>query len=92
MSSAGKLSLADQVYEHLLTRITDETYELHSRLPNDESLTQEFGVSRPVVRAAHARLLGDGIVQSPRGSGSFVGCQPDRKAGSFADPSPRGVI
>lgn len=83
MGGAGKPSLADQVYEHLLSRITDETYELHSRLPNEESLTQEFGVSRPVVRAALARLRNDGIIQSQRGSGSYVVRRPDRQVGSF---------
>lgn len=83
MSEAGKPSLADQVYDQLLTRITDETYELHSRLPNEECLGREFGVSRPVVRAALARLRTDGIIQSRRGSGSYVIRRPDREVVSF---------
>ncbi|NDV52231.1 GntR family transcriptional regulator [Alloyangia pacifica] len=61
-------SFADQFYKHLLTRNTDGTCELRIRLPNEESLTQEFGVSRPVVRAALAWLRTKGIVQSRRGS------------------------
>ncbi|MBU2961271.1 FadR family transcriptional regulator [Citreicella sp. C3M06] len=83
MTDAGKPSLADQVYDQLLARITDETYELHSRLPNEEALRHEFGVSRPVVRAALARLRSDGMIQSRRGSGSYVIRRPDSKVVSF---------
>lgn len=36
------------------------------------NLAEEFGVSRPVVRAALARLRDNGLIVSRRGAGSFV--------------------
>lgn len=76
-------SLADQVYDQLLTKILEEEYPVHSRLPAEEVLAQSFGVSRPIVRAALSRLRDDEIVQSRRGSGSYVLRRPDRHLISF---------
>ncbi|QPM92406.1 FadR/GntR family transcriptional regulator [Pseudooceanicola algae] len=83
MSEAGRPSLADQVYDQLLTQITDEKYPVHGRLPNETDLAEDFGVSRPIIRAALARLRTDGIIQSRRGSGSYVLRRPDRQVVSF---------
>lgn len=76
-------TLADQVYDQLLRQIVDERYPLHSRLPPEKALAQSCGVSRPVLRAALARLREDGIIASRRGSGSYVARQPDRQVMSF---------
>jgi DNA-binding FadR family transcriptional regulator len=75
--------LADQVYDQLLVKILEEEYPVHSRLPAEDVLAQSFGVSRPIVRAALSRLRDDGIVQSRRGSGSYILRQPDRQLISF---------
>lgn len=77
-------SLADQVYDQLMAKILSEDYPVHSRLPAEEVLAQTFGVSRPIVRAALSRLRDDGIIQSRRGSGSYVLRQPDRQLVTFA--------
>lgn len=76
-------TLADQVYDQLLMKILEEEYTVNSRLPAEEVLAQSFGVSRPIVRAALSRLRDDGIVQSRRGSGSYVLRRPDRQLISF---------
>lgn len=83
MSETRRPSLADQVYDQLLAKILEEEYPVHSRLPAEEVLAQTFGVSRPIVRTALSRLRDDGIVQSRRGSGSYVLCRPDRQLISF---------
>lgn len=83
MSETRRPSLADQVYDQLLTKILEEEYPVHSRLPTEEVLAENFGVSRPVVRGALSRLRDDGIVQSRRGSGSYVLRRPDRELISF---------
>ncbi|MEO9779890.1 MAG: FadR/GntR family transcriptional regulator [Sedimentitalea sp.] len=83
MSETRRPTLADQVYDQLLAKILEEAYPVHSRLPAEEVLAQEFGVSRPIVRAALSRLRDDGIVQSRRGSGSYVLRRPDRQLISF---------
>ncbi|WP_264210673.1 FadR/GntR family transcriptional regulator [Leisingera thetidis] len=84
MAETRRPTLADQVYDQLMAKILDEEYPVHSRLPAEEVLAQTFGVSRPIVRAALSRLRDDGIVQSRRGSGSYVLRQPDRQLISFA--------
>ena len=83
LSETRRPSLADQVYDQLLAKILEEEYPVHSRLPAEELLAQTFGVSRPIVRAALSRLRDDGIVQSRRGSGSYVLRRPDRQLISF---------
>lgn len=84
MSETKRFLLADQVYEQLLAKILNEEFPVHSRLPAEEVLAQDFGVSRPVVRAALSRLRDDEIIQSRRGSGSYVVRRPDRQVMSFA--------
>lgn len=75
--------LADQVYDQLLAKILEEHYPVRSRLPAEEVLAQNFGVSRPVVREALSRLRDDGVVQSRRGSGSYVLRRPVRQLINF---------
>lgn len=83
MSQTRHPSLADQVYDQLLTKILEEEYPVNSRLPTEEMLATSFAVSRPIVRAALSRLRDDGIVQSRRGSGSYVLRTPDREIIGF---------
>lgn len=83
LSETRPPSLADQVYDQLLTKILEEEYPVHSRLPTEEVMAQGFGVSRPIVRGALSRLRDDGIVQSRRGSGSYVLRRPDRELNRF---------
>jgi GntR family transcriptional repressor for pyruvate dehydrogenase complex len=65
-------SRADIVYKTLLDRIYAGEYAKHSRLPTERDLTAEFGVSRPLVRNALARLREGGLIRSVQGSGSIV--------------------
>ena len=70
--SATSPKLSDVVYEAVLERIVDRRYEVGSRLPTENNLAEEFGISRPVVREALARLRDDGVIRSRRGSGTYV--------------------
>lgn len=81
--------LADQVYELLLLQIARGIYRVGSRLPSEPQLCADFGVSRPVVREALARLRLDNIVRSRRGSGTFVEREP---SDAFASIAPSGSI
>lgn len=51
------------------------------RLPGEQQLASEFGVSRPVVREAISRLQQEGLVEKQQGRGAFV-----------ADPARSGVF
>ncbi|MCB2053557.1 MAG: FadR family transcriptional regulator [Geminicoccaceae bacterium] len=64
--------LGDWMYERLLDRITQGFYAPQARLPSEIDLADEFGVSRPIVRKALARLRSDGLVVSQQGAGSYV--------------------
>ncbi|HLW28459.1 MAG TPA: FCD domain-containing protein [Kiloniellales bacterium] len=81
--------LADQVYEVLLLQIARGAYRVGQRLPSEPQLCNEFGVSRPVVREALARLRLDNIVRSRRGSGSWVEREP---SDAIATIAPSGSI
>lgn len=69
--------LADQLYRKIYGRITAGRFPRHSRLPSEAELGEMFGVSRPVVREALSRLHADGVIETQRGSGSFVRLKED---------------
>ncbi|WP_172891427.1 FadR/GntR family transcriptional regulator [Cohaesibacter sp. ES.047] len=77
-------SLADTVYQELLSRIVAGTYPENTKLPTEAELAEDLGASRPVVRAAIARLRESDLVASRRGSGSFVLKRPNEAAAHFA--------
>ena len=64
--------LADQLYAQLVNQIGGGTLMPGQRLPSENRLSSEFGVSRPVIREAIARLQADGLVTTRHGSGTFV--------------------
>ncbi len=81
--------LTDQVYELLLLEIARGAYVIGERLPSEPQLCTEFGVSRPVIREALARLRADDIVRSRRGSGTYVVREPSH---DFAALAPSGAL
>lgn len=68
---AGR-SLTDFVTEQLRQRIAGGRIRPGERLPTEQMLVREFGVSRTVVREAIAGLRADGLVQPRQGAGVFV--------------------
>lgn len=70
-SPAGR-QRTDWVYRTLRDRFRAGRYPPRARLPTEREFSTEFGVSRPVVRGALARLREDGLIRSVQGSGSFV--------------------
>lgn len=53
-------------------RITQNDLPAGARLPSENAIAAEFGVSRTVVREAIAMLKAEGMVATLRGSGAFV--------------------
>ncbi|WDZ80326.1 FadR/GntR family transcriptional regulator (plasmid) [Ensifer adhaerens] len=70
-ASQGK-TLVAQVADALRSQISDGRYNPGDRLPSEAQLTQEFGVSRTVVREAIAALRSDGLVEPRQGAGVFL--------------------
>lgn len=60
------------IAEELRAEITDGRLQTGDRLPPESALAERFGVNRHTARQALASLAADGIVESRKGSGTFV--------------------
>lgn len=72
----------EELYRSLLERILAGQYAPETRLPSETVLAGEFGVSRPVVRQALARLQDEEFIETRRGAGSYV------RGAAEPEPSP----
>jgi DNA-binding FadR family transcriptional regulator len=84
--------LADRVVDELKRRILDGQIVPGEKLPGENGLVEEFGVSRTVVREAVSRLQAAGLVETFQGRGSFVLEVPERTPGLRAVRSHRDVL
>ena len=64
--------LSARIVTALRTRLLAGEIPPGQKLPTENQLTEQFGVSRTVVREAIAALAADGLVQSRQGAGVFV--------------------
>lgn len=72
LQNDGVGSLPDRIYARVVEAILRGDFAPHNKLPTEGALSSQFGVSRPTVREALARLRSDGIIDSRRGAGSKV--------------------
>ncbi len=75
--------LSDNIYTHLLGEILEGRFRVGERLPPENQLAQQFGVSRPVLREALRRLQSDGVVMSRQGSGNYVQRSPSKRVAAL---------
>ncbi|GAB3692629.1 GntR family transcriptional regulator [Nocardiopsis oceani] len=68
----GPEPLFEQIAEVMAGRIASGEYASRRRIPSEAALCEEFGVSRPTVRAAISLLTDKGLVTTVRGKGSYV--------------------
>jgi GntR family transcriptional regulator, transcriptional repressor for pyruvate dehydrogenase complex len=87
LESRPRERLADQVYGKLLEDIASGGTSVGDRLPTENQLAENFGVSRPVVREALTRLASDGFIASRQGAGTFVRNRPPSRLLQFASAS-----
>jgi len=64
--------LADRVAEHLKDRVLDGTLGRGARLPPERILSEQYGVSRTVIREAVRTLVSKGLLETRGGSGTYV--------------------
>jgi len=69
-AQAGRVS--DGLFNDILAGILMGDYPPQSRLPTEQRLSHDYGVSRTIVRSALEELKSEGIVQSRQGSGTIV--------------------
>lgn len=72
MDDAHARSVSEGLFNDILAGILMGDYPPQSRLPTEQRLSQDYGVSRAVVRSALEQLKSEGIVQSRQGSGTIV--------------------
>ena len=65
-------TLPVQLADRLRERIADGHWAPGHRLPSEQELASEYGVSRPTVRSAVARLVDSGVLRVRHGAGTFV--------------------
>ena len=68
----GKPHLHETVSDALRSRITERRLASGDLLPAENSLAQEFGVSRSVIRQALSTLRDEGYIATVRGRGAVV--------------------
>lgn len=66
-------NLGTRIANTLLNQFHADNLAPHTRLPSESIIAKHFKVSRTVVREAIAILKQDGILESRKGSGTFIG-------------------
>lgn len=75
-----------QIALHLRSRITSKEWERGERIPAEELLSAEYGVSRVTMRQALAELVKDGLLARQQGRGTFVNRVPQPLVHNFSLP------
>ncbi len=65
-------TLPDRLTGMLAQQIRSGAYPVSSRLPTEKVMTEQYGVSRTVVREVISRLKSAGLVETRQGSGTVV--------------------
>ena len=80
LNRQSQLALYYQLKRILIAQIDAGKYKEGDRLPSENELTQEYKVSRHVVRQALKALVDEGRIVAYQGSGYFVNRKRIRKA------------
>jgi DNA-binding GntR family transcriptional regulator len=75
-----------QIALHLRTRILGQEWHSGQRIPPEETLAAEYGVSRVTMRQALAELVKDGLLARHQGRGTFVKDVPQPLVHNFTLP------
>src|SRR5438132_431074 len=80
----GRKNIGREIYHQLLQAIQEGRLESGMRLPPTRELARRLKVARTTVAVAYDRLVGEGLLESRIGAGTFVkrgaaGCRPHRK-------------
>lgn len=70
--SKTERTLSDRITDILTKQIRSGAYPINSRLPTEKVMTEEYGVSRTVIREVISRLNSEGLVETRQGSGTVV--------------------
>lgn len=82
-SKIEKQRISDTIFEQLRQSIIGEKMPEGSKLPSEQDLARQFGVSRTSIRAAIQKLVTLGLLETRNGEGTFV---KEPSVGSIIDP------
>lgn len=80
-------TLSGKLIRTISDRIASGQYRVGERLPSEQEMIEEFGVSRTVVREAIANLKANGGVNTVQGVGAFVVQQEKQSAFQIEEAS-----
>ena len=72
----GRIPIYRQLAEDLRRDIVEGRYQVGERIPSEEALCEQFGVSRITIRAAIDELVEAGLLWRRQGRGTFVSAPP----------------
>ena len=72
LDKISAVPLYEQLRKALLEAITSGKLPAGTKLPTEEELCAQFGISRPVARQAYNMLIEEDFVERMRGRGTFV--------------------
>ena len=72
VAKKNKASASEMVFDSILNDITNLEYSPGDRLPSENDLAAQYGVSRVTIRKALNMLLALGIIETRTGGGSYV--------------------
>lgn len=90
--AALRRKATEVVFEDLRNSILTGRIPVGSRLPSEERLAQNYGVSRPMIREAMRSLQTLGLTRSRTGSGSYVISATQRSELAYGDLSARDLV
>lgn len=67
-----KYSVSQKVVDHMRTNIVGGVWPVGEKIPSENQLTRELGVSRASVRMALQQFIALGLMESHHGKGTFV--------------------
>lgn len=72
ISKISRSSVSSEVYDQIRNNILNGEWKEGAKLPSENDLSELLGVSRISVRNAVRKLVGEGILISKHGGGTFV--------------------
>lgn len=67
-----RVNVTESVVRYLTEHIQNGDWPVGSKIPSENQLTEQLGVSRASVRVAIQQLIGVGVLESEHGKGTFL--------------------
>ena len=72
METTARYSASQKVIDYLKNNIANATWKVGEKIPSENELTRELGVSRTSIRQAIQQFIALGVMESFHGKGTFI--------------------